>query len=149
MYEKAIKIEPTEAHTFYNKLGNVYEQAGQYKRAEDALRNAIDHQPDKSLYHSILGDILVKQGKLDEAQEAYEHAIKLDPKFEAAYYNRLAHTLVQENHRLRAIEMYEKAIDADPNNLHFYKELIDLCASEGMDDMAREIYEKAKSMNLI
>ncbi|MBN2516777.1 MAG: tetratricopeptide repeat protein [Deltaproteobacteria bacterium] len=149
VYEKAINIEPTEAHTFYNKLGNAYEQAGYYERAENALRNAIVHQPDRSLYHSILGDILVKQGKLDEAQQAYEHAIELDPKFEAAYYNRLAHTLVQENHRLRAIEMYEKAINADPKNLYCYKSLIDLCTSEGLDEKAREIYEKAKSLNLI
>jgi tetratricopeptide (TPR) repeat protein len=149
MYEKAIKLEPTEAHTFYNKLGNAYKQAGYYERAENALRKAIVHQPDKSLYHSIRGDILVKQGKLDEAQKAYEHAIRLDPKFEGAYYNRLAHTLAQETHRLRAIEMYEKAINADPNNLYYYKALIELCTVEGLDGKARELYEKAKSLKLI
>jgi tetratricopeptide (TPR) repeat protein len=149
VYEMAIKMEPTEAHTFYNKLGNAYEQAGYYEHAENALRKAIIHQPDKSLYHSIRGDILVKQGKLDEAQKAYEHAIMLDPKFEGAYYNRLAHTLAQENHRLRAIEMYEKAINADPNNLYYYKAIIELCTLEGLDGKARELYEKAKFLKLL
>jgi tetratricopeptide (TPR) repeat protein len=148
-YEKAIKLEPTEAHAFYSKLGNAYEQAGYYDRAEKALRKAIVHQPDKSLYHSIRGDILVKKGNLDEAQKAYEHAIRLDPKFEGAYYNRLAHTLAEKNHRLRAIETYEKAINADPNNLYYYKALIELCTIEGLDEKARELYEKAKSLKLV
>jgi len=148
-YERAINIEPTEAHTFYNKQGNVYEQAGYYDRAENALQKAIAHQPNKSLYHSIRGDILVKQGKLDEAQKAYEHAIRLDPRFEGAYYNRLAHTLAQENHRLRAIETYEKAINADQNNLYYYKALIELCTVEGLDKKVRELYEKAKSLKLV
>ena len=148
-YERAIEIEPTEAHTFYNRLGNAYLQVRQYDRAEDALRKSLDCQSDQPLHCCNLGDILVKQGKLDEAQEAYENAIRINPQSRGAYYNRLGHTLAQDHHHSMAIEMYEKAIDADPKNPFYYIALIDLFNSEGLTEKAEEVYEKARFLKLI
>jgi tetratricopeptide (TPR) repeat protein len=148
-YGKAIAIEPSEAHTFYSRQGNAYEQAGQYRRAQKAARKALECCPDYPLYYSILGDIMIKEGKIDEARENYERAIMLDAGSGGAYYNRMAHSLEQAGYPAEAVATYEKAIAADPTNLYYYKALIDICASHGMDDKVREYYEKAKTRNLI
>lgn len=148
-YEKAIAIEPSEAHTFYNKQGNAYEQAGQYQRAEAALKKALEYSPEYPLYYSILGDILIKAGKIDEAREVYGRAATLDNKSGDVYYNRMGHTLEQAGYPTEAIEMYEKAIAVNPQNLFYYKALIDVCVSQGLEDKIREYFEKAKTLNLI
>jgi tetratricopeptide (TPR) repeat protein len=148
-YAQAVEIEPTDAHTFYNKLSNAYDQAGQYERAENVARNVIDAINDKPLYHCNLGDILARQGKLAEAEQAYENAIVLDPSFRGAYYNRLAHTLAQSGYGAEAIEMYEKAIHADPSNRFYYISLIDICRAEGLTEKAREVHEKARSLKIL
>lgn len=148
-YEKAVKIEPSEAHTFYNKQGNAYEQACQYQRAENALKKALACYPDYPLYYSILGDILIKAGKVNEAWETYEQAIAIDYKSGDVYYNRMGHTLEQAGYTAEAIEMYEKAIAVNPQNLFYYKALIDVCVSHGLEDKAWEYYEKAKTLGLV
>ena len=148
-YGKAIKIEPAETDNFYNKLGNAYLECLQYERAEDALRKALDYKFDYPLYHCNLGDVLVKQGKLDEAQEAYENAIRIDPRSSGAYYNRFGNTLAREQNYPMAIELYEKAINADPQNPFYYTNLADMCKSEGLTGKARKVYEEAKSLKLI
>ncbi len=148
-YENAIKIEPAETDNYYNKLGNAYLQCFQYERAEDALKKALDYKFDYPLYHCNLGDVLVKQGKLDEAQEAYENAIRIDPQSRGVYYNRFGNMLAREQNYPMAIELYEKAIDADPQNPFYYINLADLCKSEGLTEKARKVYEKAKILKLI
>ncbi len=148
-YEKAITLEPSEAHTFYNRQGNACERAGQYQRAENALKKALECNPDYPVYYSILGDILIKEGKIDEARETYERATTLDATSGGVYYNRMAHTLDQAGYTSEAVEMFEKAIAVDPTNLFYYKALFDVCAAHGLDDKAREYYEKAKSLNLV
>lgn len=148
-YEKASELEPTETHTFYSKLGNAYEENGHYERAEGAVKKAIDHQPDKSIYYSILGDILVKGGKLHEARQAYEDAIARDPESRGVYYNRFAHTLTRQGFRREAMELYKKAIAAEPSNRFYYGALIELCKAEGLAGKASEVYEKAKSLGLL
>lgn len=148
-YDKAVAIDPSEAHRFHSRRGTAYEQAGQYGRAERAVTRAVECRPDYPLYYSILGDILIKEGRLDEARERCERAVALDDGPGDAYYNRMAHSLAQAGYPVEAVAMYEKAIAAAPANLHYCKALIDVCASHGMDDKAREYYDQAKSMNLI
>ncbi|MCD6152388.1 MAG: tetratricopeptide repeat protein [Syntrophobacterales bacterium] len=148
-YENAIKIEPEETDNYYSKLGDAYLQCFEYERAENALKKALDYKFDYPLYHCNLGDVLVKQSRLDEAREAYENAIRIDPLSRGVYYNRFGNTLAREQNYPLAIELYEKAIDADPQNPFYYINLVDLCKSEGFIEKAKKAYEKAKSLKVI
>jgi tetratricopeptide (TPR) repeat protein len=60
------------------------------------------------------GDDLYGQGKYDEAIQAYDKAIKLDPK--AEYWIRKADALVASGKYDVAVHAYEKAIELDPND---------------------------------
>ena len=63
--------------------GNALFKAALYKEAETAYR-----QTDSATAKYNLGNALAYQQKLDEALEAYEQALELDPKLADARYNR-------------------------------------------------------------
>lgn len=147
-YNRAISTEPTDAHRFYNELGNVLSHAGQYDRAETALKRSLDCSLDQPLVHCALGDIFIKQGKLDDAKMSYENATKLDPASKGGYYNRLGNTLAGEHNHKMAMEAFEKAVSADPHNPFYCLSLVKSCEIEGLHDKARETYKKAKALGV-
>jgi len=92
-----------------------------------------------------IGDIFIKQGKLDDAKLSYENAAGLDPVSKGGYYNRLGNTLAGEHNHKMAIEAFEKAISADPHNPFYYLSLVKSCEIEGSPDKAGGTYKKAKT----
>ena len=61
-------------------LGNLYNAEGQYERAEDAYRDALQKMPDNSNPYWGLANVLLALQKFDEAKRTIEqaHARKLD-----------------------------------------------------------------------
>ncbi|MEA1971069.1 MAG: tetratricopeptide repeat protein, partial [Thermodesulfobacteriota bacterium] len=147
-YNRAISVEPTDAHRFYNELSDVLFHAEQYDRAETTLKRSLDCCPDQPLVHCALGDIFIKQGKPDDAKWSYENAAGLDPVSRGGYYNRLGNTLAGEHNHKMAIEAFEKAVSADSHNPFYYLGLVKSCEIEGFHDKAREAYEKAKTLGV-
>jgi hypothetical protein len=73
----AVFIRLTEEHPElpepYNNLAVVYAASGDYDKAEEALRQAINTHPSYATAHENLGDIYAKM-----ASQAYNNALKLD-----------------------------------------------------------------------
>lgn len=73
----AVFISLTEQHPElpepYNNLAVVYAAMGDYDKAEEALRKAINTHPSYATAHENLGDIYAKM-----ASQAYNNALKLD-----------------------------------------------------------------------
>jgi len=74
---EAVFIDLTEKHPElpepYNNLAVVYAASGDYDKAEEALRQAINTHPSYATAHENLGDIYAKM-----ASQAYNNALKLD-----------------------------------------------------------------------
>jgi tetratricopeptide (TPR) repeat protein len=98
------------------------------------------------MYHCGLGDILVKQGKIDEALDAYEKAVQLNNSSRGAYYNRLGNTLARENYHLQAIDSFQKAIAMDSNNPFYHIHIAKSYAELGLSDLSEKAYQKANSL---
>ena len=145
-YRKAVEIDPSEAGSFYNKLANVYFNAGHDKRAEKAFRKCLEIRFNEPMYHCGLGDVLVRLGQIDDAKNAYDKAVDLNRASSAAYYNRLGNTLTRENYHLQAVEAFNKAIEADPENPFCYIRLAEAYAAIGLPDMAEKTYRQAESL---
>lgn len=145
-YRKAVEIDPSDAGSFYNKLANVYFNAGHYRRAEMAFRKCLEFRFDEPMYHCGLGDVLVRLGKIEDAESAYEKAVDLSRASSGAYYNRFGNTLARENYHLQAIEAFKKAITADPENPFYYIHLAESYNISGFPDMAEKTCLKAKSL---
>jgi tetratricopeptide (TPR) repeat protein len=145
-YGRAVEIDPSEAGTFYNRLANVYCNGGHDERAEGAFKKCLEFRFDDPMYHCGLGDVLVKQGKIDDAHGVYEKAVDLHRSSAGAYYNRFGNTLARGNRHSEAIEAFKKAIAADPHNPFYYVHLADSYAALGFSDQAKKTYLQAESL---
>ena len=65
-------------------LGWIYYKKGLVSRAVTALREASQQAPSNPTIHYHLGLAYLKDGHKSEAEAALQHALKLDPKFQAA-----------------------------------------------------------------
>lgn len=90
--EKAVALCPEHAAA-WNNLGLVYEQEGQFDKAEQAYRQALEYRPDLAAPLAGLGDIAMAQGRFQVAIQWYERFLtylsaelqKGDPQGLAAY----------------------------------------------------------------
>ncbi|MEN6321749.1 MAG: tetratricopeptide repeat protein [Syntrophaceae bacterium] len=145
-YMKAVEIDPSETGVFYSRLAHVYVSAGHAIRAEKVYRKCLEFQFNEPLYHCGLGDILIKQGKVNDALDEYKKAVQMNSASGGAYYNRLGNALAREHYYLQAIEAFKKAITVDPHNPFYYVHLADSYTALGLSDLSEETYVKAKSL---
>ncbi|MDZ8260548.1 tetratricopeptide repeat protein [Nostoc sp. ChiQUE01b] len=117
-------------------------QAGDFKFAELYYRQAIALQPDLGKSHSNLGEILQKQGRLNDAIKSCQQAIKIKPDDANAYHN-LGYFFHEKGRFEQAIEAYEKALSIQPDLAVTYNNLGNLLKAQNRIDAAIESYQKA------
>ncbi|MGI9353480.1 MAG: winged helix-turn-helix domain-containing protein [Rhizobiaceae bacterium] len=99
--KQAIKLDDEDANSFFT-IGRVYLARREYDLAIDALEHALSLNPCLAVTYCGLGDSLAYEGRLDEAIEQFEMAIRLSPHdpFRWAFfsYRSLAHLFREEFH---------------------------------------------------
>ena len=76
-YEKAVSLSPND-YRFWMSLGTAHEQAGDPAKAELALRHAVALAPAYSYPHWFLGNLLLRNGRYDEAFAELRAAAEAD-----------------------------------------------------------------------
>ncbi|MEH2285550.1 MAG: tetratricopeptide repeat protein [Nostoc sp.] len=117
-------------------------QAGDFKFAELYYRQAIALQPDLVKSHNNLGEVLQKQGRLNDALKSYEQAIKIKPDNAYTYHN-LGYFFQEQGNFEQATEAYEKALSIQPDLAVTYNNLGNLLKAQNRIDAAIEYYQKA------
>jgi tetratricopeptide (TPR) repeat protein len=77
-YEKAVSLSPNDYRLWMN-LGTAREQTGDSKKAEAALRQAVDLAPSYAYPHWYLGNLLLRNNRFDEAFAELRKASDADP----------------------------------------------------------------------
>lgn len=90
-------------------LALCYDDAGDYKAAEDAYKQALAYRPNATLW-SNLGLCRQRLGQFKEAQDAYENAIQLNPK-NAYAYNNLSALFFRDGDYESALEYAQQALE--------------------------------------
>jgi tetratricopeptide (TPR) repeat protein len=86
-------------------------------RSHLALRQSVVlAAPDNPRGHYNIGTLLKAAGRVEEAMEAYERAIELDPGYAMAHYN-LANALLSRGENDEAIAHYQAALASEPQHL--------------------------------
>ncbi len=106
-----IKLAPDNPTT-YQMLGVAYFKQNQYPEAIQALRRAIELNPEVAPdypYHPYydLGMVYLKQGKFDDAIICFERAIELDPDQIRAYHS-LGNTYIRQGSVQKGAELIRK-----------------------------------------
>ena len=113
-YRRAIELDPeyTRAH---NNLGCILCLLGRYDEAEIAYRQALAVK-DYFNPHNNLGDLYLRQGKLDLAKEELLLALEFAPNDEAAL-STLAQVLAREGRKDEAEMRFQQAREAAPEDI--------------------------------
>lgn len=125
-----------KAHHHY-ELGDVYFRKGNFKKAEECYRAALERDPDETEAKSHLGQALLRQKRAAEAKPWLQHVCQLNPKHEYGY------TLMAYAETLMALGETEAAICTWKQVLenHCYArarvQLAELCAAQGDGETAK------------
>jgi tetratricopeptide (TPR) repeat protein len=114
LLKQAIELDPRFTPAKAN-LANAYLTLNRLEEAETLSRQILEEQPDNASFHDLLGGILFKRGKFDEALSDFQRAQDLEPNRAIHAYWMGAVLSWQGNHQV-ALDMFEKAAklnDAD------------------------------------
>jgi tetratricopeptide (TPR) repeat protein len=127
--KRMIEENPNEP-TNYFALAKIYEDAGRYEEAEQALMKAKEVKPSDPAVYTALSAYYNRQGEFDKTVEALQQAADLAPDnpqgyhLVATYYQEK----VQKDHRLtpaQAKEYVRKGIEAEDKALSLNADYVD------------------------
>jgi tetratricopeptide (TPR) repeat protein len=99
-----------------NNLAVLLEVSGQVQEAESLLRAALTEDAALPQISKNLGDILYRNGRYDEAAEAYERAAKLNPDLGDDLYFKLGNIAYKRRDHARARESWAQATLLNPGH---------------------------------
>ena len=80
---QVLELDPSDAYTV-NQLVYVYDLLGNHDRAIWAINRYIELAPDEANPRDTRGDLLARNGRLEEAIDSYREALAIDPGFFAS-----------------------------------------------------------------
>jgi tetratricopeptide (TPR) repeat protein len=78
------------------------------------MRSELQRYPTDPVANCVLGQILLNNSQLTDAEQYFQAALKVNPSYEDALFG-LGKTEIAENHPEAAIEPLRKAIQIDPD----------------------------------
>jgi len=103
-------------HLIWAKLGEAYDTAGRNEEAANAYQQAIAAKADVPGYYNNLGNVLAREGKIDDAKAAYTKSAELDPTNAATAWRNFGISLYNANRLGDAVEPLQKSAELDPKN---------------------------------
>ena len=109
---KSIEFCPTDILRIpFANMGNIFRNSGDYDQATEWYRNAIEADSNHAYGRIFLGELLMNQGRLREAEEVLRAAAcSIEGCVDEAYLNL--------GYVLRALERYEEAADCFREAIH-------------------------------
>jgi Ca-activated chloride channel family protein len=100
-----------------NEKGNEFFRHEQYDDALTYYRDAQLDAPDLPALHFNVGDALYKQGKFDEALQAYEQALDAeDGDFQGKVYYNMGNAFFRQSQLSESLEAYKKSLVLVPKD---------------------------------
>jgi predicted TPR repeat methyltransferase len=106
----------------YNNLGNIFNVTGEFKKAADNYRKALELNPGNVAAHNNLGIVLKDLTENEEAVQAFLKAIELMPD-NAEFYRNLGNVYKRQCNFSEAAKAYKKALSLRPYNPEDYESL--------------------------
>jgi len=132
LLERAIHLDADYGEA-YSELGAVCLGLGEYERAEQLLRRAVDLGAELLWSHLYLGNALWILEKLDEAEAEFKKAIPFD--LSSFALSQLGKFYLAIGRHREAEQCLVESLETDPSNLS---------ASEELEDAKRRIAEESE-----
>ena len=110
-------LEVYEDHpVLSNNLAVVLEMRGDIDRAAEVLQQAMSEEQPLPQVAKNLGDLLYRAARYDDAWEAYQRAIRLQPTLGDDVYFRLGNIAYKRQDRQLATEYWHRALELNPRH---------------------------------
>ena len=129
-----------------NILGETLYGKGRHDQAIDALRQAVQIDPEYALAHANLGVVLVAAGRTQQGLEQLSLAIEKDPILPRAHFS-LGSTQVQMGQPGLGFSHLAQAVQLDSDNAYMAYEFATLLQRHGNVAMAVHYFREALSIN--
>jgi tetratricopeptide (TPR) repeat protein len=107
--------------------------------------DTLSERPNNARALGNFGNLLVDLGRNEEARLAFEHALRIKPRYQWAL-NSLGTVLVSQGKTLDAVNAFQRAIEVDPYYPLPYLNLGDLALKAGHHDAALTYYVRCTQM---
>jgi tetratricopeptide (TPR) repeat protein len=128
LLKRAIELKPRYAAA-HMALGDVYAEVEQIALAEAELRKSVELYPLNPESRNHLGALLMKQGRIREAEEQYLASVNSIPTYDG--YDGLADIYFDRGERAKAEQAYRDAILDYPYDHHAHFRLGQIYAESG------------------
>ncbi|HJT46164.1 MAG TPA: tetratricopeptide repeat protein, partial [Chthoniobacterales bacterium] len=123
-------------------FGKVYRAESPVERSSHVAADL----PSSARAYFNYGASLQEEGRLDEAQSAYENALRLDPNYVKVHIN-MALVFLSKSKLEASRKSYERALELEPQNGEVHGGYAYLLERLGQPDEARAEYEKAARLS--
>jgi tetratricopeptide (TPR) repeat protein len=138
--EQAREAAPDDVHLL-TELGAAYAAAGNSERAQNALRRAVSNDSMAVGARSILAGVLVREGRLDEAESEYRAALRVLPSFGEAAFG-LTAILEGRGRKREALHVLIDLLTTDPYAIDALVRLGDMLMKGGHVNEAAQAYRR-------
>ncbi len=140
LYQKSIGIKPDDA-AYYN-MGNAYGELGEYQKAINAYKKAIEIKPDYDGAYNNMGVAYNELKEYQKAINACQKAIEIKPGMHEAY-NNMGNAYGELGEYQKAINAYKKAIEIKHDKHEAYYNMGIAYGKLGEYQKAINAYQKA------
>lgn len=137
-------LDPKDGMALYNKLEEARHAAQRqdYAASEKLLREVLDVAPNHVTARNVLGLVLVRRGRLDDAKSEYLNSLSSDPT-QARVLHMLGVLSIRQNDFDHARAYCERALELSPNLVESIVILGFIASQKGDTQRAEEWYRKA------
>jgi len=126
----------------YLNLGYVFNNKGDYKKAEEMFTKALAINPRSFKAYMNLGHLYNWQGRIYESEKAFQLAIKLKPHDDGAYRG-LGVCYTKQEKWVEAENMLKMALKLNPKSSDIYNSLGHLYRAQGRLEECEVMFHKA------
>jgi len=167
-YNRAILLQSNNSDKakFYNSIGEIYRNNGEYDKALDSFNKAKQslppNHPDIANSYNNIGSIYYDKGEYDRALDYYyksmniKKSISLDDAYIHSSYNLIGNIYVNKGEYDKALEYFDKSLTIrkltlppnHPDIANSYNNIGSIYNCEGKYDEALDYYNKALNIQI-
>ncbi|MCX7991068.1 MAG: tetratricopeptide repeat protein [Proteobacteria bacterium] len=143
---KRLEVADSQNPQIHHKLGNLYKRWGKYKLAESKYFQALKLDPYYYLALNDLADLYLRIGDLDKALAIFYRSLEINPNEPNVLYE-IGEIFLRKNDLINAENTFKNVLAYNPDYYKAYAKLGDIYAMVGNFKLAKEMYEKALSLD--